>query len=414
MTLSRPERGAAHASSVDVGGAGRLLTREFLILCCATMLYFLGMGAGNPLLPKFVVDELGGSTASAGIVMGSFAISSLLTRSWFGRLGDRRGARRLVVIGCLLAVVSMGILVVATTMAMAIGSRLVLGAAQASVMTGSTVLAIDLAPDSRRGEAASYILVAFHLGMGLGPVAGEALLSAASYDAVWVALAISALMGAGVAMLLPHRPGHPDAPPSPWIHPNGIAPGLVVAFGIVSFVAFSTFLPLYGREIGLDEVGAVFMVASLSIALVRIIFGRAPDVLGPIRAGAIAIGLTIVGALVAALWSTVVGVFIAAAILAGGMALQTPAMIPVAVHGVDPGQRSSAMATFTMFMDLSVALTGPIIGLVVAGAGYQVAFLVSAGMSVIALVMLYGNLAPKWRSTMQSEPRTISMSPASE
>lgn len=210
-------------------------------------------------------------------------------------------------------------------------------------------------------------------------------------------------------MFLPHRPGNLDAPPSPWIHPNGIAPGLVVAFGIVSFVAFSTFVPLYGREIGLNEVGAVFMVASISIAVVRVVFGRVPDVLGPIRAGAIAIGLTIVGALVAAFVSTVAGVFIAAAILAGGMALQTPAMIPVAVHGVDPGQRSSAMATFTMFMDLSVALTGPIIGLVVSGASYQVAFIVSAGMSVIALILLYGNLAPKWRRTTEAASRPGSL-----
>ncbi|MET0909438.1 MAG: MFS transporter [Ilumatobacteraceae bacterium] len=386
------------------------MTREFLILACATMLYFLGMGAANPIMPKFVVDDLGGTEVVAGIVMGSFAVSSLLTRSWFGRLGDRRGARRLVVTGCLLAVVSMGILVATTTVAMAIGSRLVLGAAQASVMTGSTVLAIDLAPASRRGEAASYILVAFHLGLGLGPVAGEALLSAASYDAVWVGLAALALMGAGVATLLPHRPGHPDAPASPWINRSGIAPGLVVAFGIVGFVAFSTFIPLYARDIGLEQVGAVFMVASISIALMRIVFGRAPDVLGPIRAGAIAIALTIVGSLVAAFWSTVVGVFVAAAVLAGGMALQTPAMIPVAVHGVDPNQRSSAMATFTMFMDLSVALTGPIVGLVVSGVSYQVAFLATVGTSVVALVLLLGNLAPQWRRTNESEALAIAPS----
>lgn len=377
---------------------GRLLTREFMVLGCATMLFFAGMGASNPLLPKFVVDELGGSEAIAGVVTGSFAASSLITRSWFGRLGDRRGARLLVLIGCALGALGMAGLVLTGSVATAIASRLVTGAAQAAVMTGATVLAIDLAPESRRGEAASYILVSFHLGLGLGPVVGEAVLSASSYDVVWAGLALMSLAGAGVAALLPWRPGHPDAEPSPWIHPSGVSPGLVAAFGIVGFVSFSTFVPLYAREIGLDQVGAVFMVASISIALARIFLGRLPDALGPIRSGTLALGLTVVGAVVVATWSTVTGVFVAAAILAGGMALQTPSLIPVAVHGVGSHERSSAMATFTMFMDLSVALTGPVIGLVVSGAGYRSAFLTSGAVAGCGLIVLYGNLAPRWRA----------------
>lgn len=374
-----------------------LITPEFLVLAAATMLYFVGMGASNPLIPKFVVDELDGSEAIAGVVMGTFAVSALVTRSWFGRLGDRRGARRLMVIGCILAALSLAMMVVTTTVGVAIVARLVYGAGQASLMTGATVLAIDLAPESRRGEAASYILVAFHLGLGLGPLGGEALLEASSYGFVWATLAVLSLAGAAVAMFLPHRPGDPDAPPSPWIHPAAITPGVVSAFGIAAFVAFSVFVPLYGREIGLDKVGGVFMVASISIAVVRLAFGRAPDVLGPIRACTIALGLTVAGAVVIAAWETIAGVYVAAVVLAGGMALQTPSLIPVAVEGVDPRQRSSAMATFTMFLDLSVALVGPLVGLVVAGAGYRTAFLTGGLMSAIALVVLHVRLAPRWR-----------------
>ena len=113
-------------------------SREFLILAPSTTLYFIGMGASNPLMPKFVVDELGGSEATAGIVMGSFAVAALATRSPFGRLGDRRGSRRLMLIGCALVAVGMLVLTVTEHVPMAIGARLILGAAQAAVMTGAT------------------------------------------------------------------------------------------------------------------------------------------------------------------------------------------------------------------------------------------------------------------------------------
>jgi MFS family permease len=378
-------------------GRERLLSREFITLATATSLYFLGMGASNPLMPKFVVDVLHGTETTAGLVMGVFAIAALATRSPFGRYGDRHGARRLLLIGCALSAVGMLILAVTSTVAMAVGARLVLGAAQAAVMTGATVLAIDLAPDSRRGEAASYILVSFHMGLGLGPVLGEAIRNNASYDAAWMTLAVTSALGGMVAMLLPHRGGNPDAPPSPWIHPAGIAPGAVAAFAIVAFVAFSTFVPLYADEIGLKQVGLVFTVSSVSIALARIVFGRVPDLLGPVRAAAISIVITIIGAIELALWASPTGVFVAAALLAGGMSLQTPSMIPAAVQGVAPHERSSAMATFTMFMDVSVALTAPLIGLIVSHVGYRTAFSTTAVTSVIALVLLYTTMAPRWR-----------------
>lgn len=376
----------------------RLLSREFVTLGLATMLFFGAMGAANPILPKFVADVLHGSDTTVGIVMGSFAVSSLALRVWFGRLGGRRGARLLVLAGCVLGAGGMLLFAAVHTVALALVARLVLGAAQAALMTGSTVLAIDLAPVARRGEAASYILVAFHLGLGLGPVVGESVLHRSSYHRVFLVLGAMMIAGMFVAFLLPRRPGHPDAPTSPWLHPTGVAPGLVAAFGIVAFVSFSTFVPLYAREIGLDNVAPVFVVASIAIALVRIAASRVPDRIGPIRSGTIALGVTVVGTVVLAAWSAVPGVYLAAAVLAGGMALQTPSLIPVAVHGVDPHERASAMATFTMFMDLSVALTAPVFGLIAGGAGYRLTFLTGGVAAAIAVVLLYTVLAPRWRA----------------
>jgi len=139
---------------------------------------------------------------------------------------------------------------------------------------------------------------------------------------------------------------------------------------------------------------------------VRIVFASAPDRFGPIRAGSAALGLSASGSVIVAMWSLPAGVFVAAAVLAGGMALQTPSLIPVVVEGIAPNERSSAMATFTMLMDVSIALTAPLIGLIVSGVGYRTAFLTSGATSLIALAVLGGRLAPRWR--MLTEQRSAS------
>ena len=70
-----------------------------------------------------------------------------------------------------------------------------------------------------------------------------------------------------------------------------------------------------------------------------------------------------------------------------GAALIMPGLVPVAVHGVEDHRRSSALATFTMFLDVSVALTGPLFGLIASGIGYRAVFVAGAFTSLIALVM---------------------------
>ena len=364
----------------------------------AASLFFLGSGALNALLPRFVVDALGGTELTAGIVMGTMAISALLARPWFGRLADRRGARRLIVLGAGFAAVSLLLLAAFPSVPGAIVSRLFLGAGAAAVVTGSTLLSIELAPEARRSEAASYVLISFHVGMGLGPMGGEALLGFLTYGQVWVVLAAVIAVGGVVAGRLQHRPREPHDTPAPLIHPKAVWPGVVSLFGIFAFNGFMMFVPLYSREVGLSDVGPVFLAASLTIVVVRLLLGRVPDVIGPIRAGSGALVLTVIASGVVATWATPVGVFVGAMLLAGGLSLQSPSFIAVAIDGVPPRERGAAMATFTGFFDVANALIGPIFGLLVSGFDYRVAFLTAGGMALLALAILNGVVAPRRRA----------------
>jgi MFS family permease len=387
----------------------RLLTPEFRTLMLSSSVFFLGAGAQNALLPRFVVDVLGGTEVTAGVVMGSMAISALLTRVWFGRLGDRRGARRVLVLGAAFAASAMGVLAAFPSVPGAVAARLLIGAGAAAVVTASTLLSIQLAPEDRRSEAASYVLISFHVGMGLGPMGGEALLGQLPYGAVWLAIGATTAAGGVLATRLRHRPGDPHAEPGPLIHPSAVWPGVVTLFGVFAFNGFLMFVPLYAREVGLDQVGAVFMTASLTIVVVRLLFGRVPDAVGPIRAGTFALALTGIATGVVAYWNAPTGLFVGAVLLAGGLSLQSPSFIAIAVEGVRPAERGSAMATYTGFFDVANALIGPTFGLIASGLDYRSAFLTAGAMSLVALGILHGVVAPRWRAATRV---TMPMNPS--
>ena len=383
-------------------GRQRLLSRQFVILAAATSCFFLGAGAINVLLPQYVVDDLGGSVASAGVAMGSMAVSALVTRVWWGRLADRRGARLILVIGAFLAAIASLLLVFTDSIGAVIATRLVYGAGQAAYFTGATTLSIDLAPDHRRSQAASYILIAVHVGMGIGPIIAVTLSDRVSFDSIWILTAGLAVVAGLIASSLAYRPPDPDAWPSPWSQPNAIGPGVVALFGVIAFNGFLMFAPLYAREVGVVHIGLVFTVASITIVVVRLALGWVPDAVGPIRAGTWALLLTGVAAVVVALWAEPAGRFGGAALLAMGLSLQSPSFIALAVDGVSPNERGSAMATFTGFFDVAGALVGPMFGLIVTGFRSRAAFLIAAAMTLVALAILHLVVAPRHRHPTRS------------
>ncbi len=383
------------------------MSPEFAVLMVASVLYFGGAGILNALVPTFVVDELDGSEATAGIVMGSIAITSLLSRPFLGRAADRHGSRRILLFGAVITALSMTIVWLGpSSITTLVVSRLVLGVGMAAMFTGSALLAINLAPPARQGQAASLMLVSVHAGLGVGPILGLWIVDHWGYDKVWIAVGVASLLSAAVITRLHADPGDPDGEPAPLINRHAVLPGVVSFFGVFAFNGFLTFASLYGREVGVQEIALLFTAASGTIVVVRLFAGHIPDRIGPVRAGSGALLLTFLATLVLAFWQTPAGAFVGAIVLACGLSLQTPSFIPLAVANVPDRERGSAMATFTGFYDIAGAVVGPLIGLIVAGVSYQAAFLFTGAMALVAFALLRLVIAPGWNESRRSSAST--------
>ncbi len=66
-----------------------------------------------------------------------------------------------------------------------------------------------------------------------------------------------------------------------------------------------------------------------------------------------------------------------------------PALGVVAVKAVPQHNQGAALATYTVFMDLSLGVTGPLAGLVMTWAGVPVIYLAAAGLVAVALLLTW-------------------------
>ena len=374
------------ADEVTAPTRERLVTIPFALVTASAFAYFMAIGALLPTLPRFVERELGGGSIAVGAVVGSFAISAALLRPFAGRLGDLRGRRILVVGGSLLVGLSVLGYTVADSLAVLIALRLVTGLGEAAVWVGAATAIQDMAPDDRRGEAASYFSVALYAGLAFGPFVGEYLLRSGSFDTVWVTAGLSALVAAVLGWWTPHKVAS-EPQPFRLLHPSAIRPGLILFLGLLPFIGFSAFVSLYGPSVDIDDVAPLFLVYGILVLAIRVVGARLPDALGSRTASSIALGIVGAGGLLLGAWAAAAGVWMATVALALGMSLLFPALFAATVAAAPEAERSQAVGTFSLFFDAASGVAPPLLGVVVALASYRVAFAV-AGVVALAGIAL--------------------------
>jgi MFS family permease len=369
--------------SAQSGDRTRLVTPRFAIVTAAALAYFAGTGMLLSTLPRYVEDELGGSGVAVGIVIGVFSLTAAALRPWAGIIGDQRGRRVLMVGGSIILGASIGAYALVDTLLPLILLRVVSGVGEAAVFVGAATAIQDMAPESRRGEAASYFSVAVYGGLAGGPPVGEWLLRSSGFDDVWVWAALVTLFGAVLGWWTPVGTLHPPAPGKRrLLHPAGLGPGSVLGLSLTGFAAFSGFLALYVDELGLGDAGPLFALYGVLILCIRVLGARIPDRFGPARTAQLAIACIGAGTLLMAVLRSMPGLVVGTIVFSIGMSLQMPAMTALVMEAAPPHERSQAMATFSVFFDLSqgvgLLLLGGVVALLDEGAAFATATLFAA------------------------------------
>ncbi len=387
------------------------LNKRILSVVIFTFFCYLSVGLPLAVLPGFVKNHLGFSSFIAGLIISIQYFATLLSRPQSGRLADRFGPKRVVMLGLLCCGMSGVLTIVAALLSswpwlslalLAIG-RLFLGVGESFSSTGSTLWGMNIVGPLQTARVISWNGVATYLAMAVGAPLGVLLNSEFGISGF---AGLIALMGVAGYLMASRKPAVTvsvgERIPFHRVFSRVWLYGLALGFGTIGFGVIATFITLYFASRDWQGAAYALTLFSLGFVLVRLGFGRFITRFGGLRVSLFSFLLECLGLLIIwqadSAWLVGVGAFLTGS----GFSLVFPALGVEAVKRVERQDQGSALGTYSAFLDLGLGLTGPVAGLFIGHWGMQSVYLAAAIMVLGALLItlrLYGQqrLTPERR-----------------
>jgi MFS family permease len=377
-------------------------TRTFALLCLAQVFGYAQHFMLQPAFPLYIT-QLGGTPSTVGLVLASFAVTSVIIRPLMGHWADRWGEAKVMLYGMLLQSASVLICLLPITQVTMLGNGL-RGIGWAGLNAGGYSMLALAAPLSRRGEAAGYYSGAQNSASIFFPALALWLIDApfGGYSVVFLSAAALAFIGAGLALVLSKNVTRlaTTAPQSsdPWwrqlftlIERDVLLPSSLHFFLQLTMPAITSFIVLYAGEIGLAGIGSFYVVSGITSMLARPLLGQASDKLGRARSLAVAFVCQAIALSVIITVSSLPALLICGMVYVLTIAIGSSTTLALAMERANPQHRGRSMASFSIAYPLSYGVGGLFAGGAVDLFGFAWMYLIMAALSILGLVVTLAN-----------------------
>ncbi len=363
------------------------VTLQVVSIVLFTFIGYLNIGIPLAVLPGYVHNHLGYGTVIAGLVISVQYLATLLSRPYASRIIDTQGSKRAVMIGlagCGLSGVFMLAsswltAVPALSLASLLIGRLVLGSAESLVGSGSIGWGIGRVGAANTAKVISWNGIASYGAIAVGAPLGVVMVA---HLGMWsLGVSIIALATLGLLLAWPKLAAPiVSGVRLPFLHVLGrvLPHGTGLALGSIGFGTIATFITLYYATNQWENAALCLSVFGASFISARLLFGNLINRIGGFRVAIACLSVETLGLLL--LWlAPNPQLALAGAALSGfGFSLVFPALGVEAVNLVPASSRGAAVGAYSLFIDLSLGITGPLVGAVAAGFGFASIFLFAA------------------------------------
>ncbi|WP_236236400.1 MFS transporter [Pseudomonas faucium] len=371
-------------------------TLQVVSIVLFTFIGYLNIGIPLAVLPGYVHNDLGFSTVVAGLVISVQYLATLLSRPTASRIIDNLGSKKAVMYGLFGCGLS-GVFMLAcaflshlpwVSLACLLVGRLVLGSAESLVGSGSIGWGIGRVGADNTAKVISWNGIASYGALAVGAPLGVLMVKSLG---LWsMGASIIGLGAIGLLLAWPKRAAPiVSGVRLPFLRVLGkVFPhGSGLALGSIGFGTIATFITLYYASRGWSNAALTLSLFGASFIGARLLFGNLINRIGGFRVAIACLSVETLGLLM--LWlAPSAHMALAGAALSGfGFSLVFPALGVEAVNQVSAANRGAAVGAYSLFIDLSLGITGPLVGAVASGFGFASMFLFAAAAACCGLVL---------------------------
>ena len=364
----------------------------------------------SPVLPLFV-KSLSGSDTVIGLVAAISPLAGILFSFPVGVLSDRMGKKRLLLVASAVFLVAPLLYLMVTNPFWLIPIRFFHGIATAILGPVASAVIVSAYPRSK-GEKLGVYSSATLVGRTLAPLLGGALISwflffggTSNFRAVYAA---AFLLSVPILVLTLRLKPDPAGETTRRVTPGDLGQSLLVflrngkllgtslvematyfAYGVME-----TYLPIYlsGQGVPAYQIGLIFSVQVLSIALTKPLFGRLADTVD--RRMQVLAGIVLIGVFVAAipLFQGVVPVAAVGILFGLAVSISTVATSTFVADVVTRENIGASLGALSSIMDIGHSAGPFIAGVVIAATAVSGGFFLAGGVCILC-ALLFSALA---------------------
>ena len=381
--------------------SNKLWTKDYISVCLTTFFMFLNYYYLLVTIPIYLIQDLQGNTAQAGILVAIFYVAAILIRPIAGKWIETYGIKKIFLVSLIIYLVAAFMYFFTTTLISLAVLRFVHGIGFGMITTSTGTIVASIIPNGRKGEGMGYYGLMMNISMALGPFVGLLAITQWGSSVMFIVSAVSVVIGTITGFLISLPKGEIKVATEKTVKKKGLKMkdliemsalpiSLVSFFFALVYASIVSFVSVYAEELQLTEIASYFFIVYVIALLIsRPFTGKWFDQYG---ANVIMIPSIISFALGMFLLSQAEGAFLfllSAAFIGLGWGTIFPSAQTIAIQVAPPERKSVATATFLSTMDSGIGIGSVIVGIVGAQLGYSSLYFYSSIMVLAGLVVYY-------------------------
>lgn len=362
---------------------------------------YFTIGLSLAVLPIFIHETLGFNTIIAGAIIGSQYIMTFFMRAYAGTIVDKKGPKPAIIISMICFILT-GILLWAAfsnsaSPLLSLGflavSRLLTGCGEGMVGASPINWAILRVGEEHTSTAISYNGIFNYSSMAIGAPLGVLM---SQHLGNWSIALLTALVGLTGLITTINKTAlysiSKEIRNSFFSVLKSVAPfGTGLALAGIGFGTISTFITLYYNYKGWENAAICITCFSTMFVLGRFVLTGSINKIGGVKIALYSMLIESVGLLLISFAPTPFVTIIGAAITGLGFSMVFPALGVEAVKSASSANKGAALGAYGLFIDISLGISGPLVGLVAKQFGMNFIFpfsliLVLSGVFVCVLL----------------------------